>query len=58
VLWVAQARGWPACTLRDSATIGEGRDAWLQAVRAHGDDRWYLRALVELGSTPPGPEGG
>jgi hypothetical protein len=56
VLWVAQARGWPAFRTSDGTSIGEGKPAWLQAVRTHGDDRWYTRVLVELGSTPPVPE--
>ncbi len=53
VLWVAQARGWPAFTLSDGTTIAAGKHAWMAAVRAHGDDRWYLRALVELGYVAP-----
>jgi hypothetical protein len=53
LLHVACVRGWPACTLRDGTTIAAGKDAWLQAVREHGDERWYLRALVELGAMPP-----
>jgi hypothetical protein len=53
VLHVAAARNWPACTLRDGTTINAGKAAWLRAVREHGDERWYLRVLSELGSTVP-----
>jgi hypothetical protein len=54
LLHVACARGWPACTLRDGTTINAGKAAWLRAVCAHGDERWYVRALIELGAMPLG----
>jgi hypothetical protein len=53
VLHVACARGWPRFTLRDGTTVNAGKASWLAAVCEHGDERWYVRALIELGAMPP-----
>jgi hypothetical protein len=55
LLHVACARNWPAFTVSDGTTIGQGRAAWLTAVTARTDEAWYVRVLVELGYTPPVP---
>jgi hypothetical protein len=55
LLHVACARNWPAFTVSDGEAIDAGRAAWLAAVTTHTDEAWYVRALVELGYTPPAP---
>jgi hypothetical protein len=53
VLHMAAARAWPTFTMSDGTVIAAGKEAWMAAVVTHADERWYLRALIHLGTVLP-----